>query len=1378
MKSKLFNRIAALVLAAITAFSLIPVSTAFAAGEAGAITFDYCYDANGNMILYNGETNVGGYTAGGTGQPKPRMFVNGETAYCIQPGQRLMAGDTLYKSSSAAWNALSAGQKKTVGLALLYGYQGNWSKMSGSDGEKWVATSTVLWEFVAGCRDTNPPYKLKSSAIYNIQCGSNQPNTGVKENYDRIVRWLQHHSVIPSFMSTSSNAAPQALEYKDGRYTISFTDSNKVLSEFNFSSSNSSVSASVSGNTLTITSAVPLESIVTIKASRNNIPTVSSSAKLIAYGDANLQDVVTGVENTDPVYAYLNLETPTGSIDLKKTSEDGVVSGIRFTIKGDEQEQTVTTAEDGSILVDGLIPGDYTITEQSMEQYLPQDVQRVTVVSGRTTTVTFNNTLKRGSLSVTKSAEDGLTEGVKFHLYGTSLSGLPVDEYAVTDSAGKATFSDVLIGSGYTLEEVEVSEKYVVPDGQKATIEWNKVTEKGFSNILKKWSITVTKTDSKTGTAQGDATLAGAVYGVYRGDTLIDTYTTDENGQFVSGSYPCGDDWSIREISAPEGYLLDETVHAVGAEAGHYSLEMNSVSMDVTEQIITGSIAIIKHCDNGETQIETPEEGAAFAVYLKSAGDYDAAKDSEKDFLTCDENGFAQSKNLPYGIYTVEQVSGWEGRELMPAFDVYVSEHGQTYRYILNNAVFQSYIKIIKLDAETGRPIPYAGIGFQLYRPDGTLITQTFTYPEQVTIDTFYTNDQGQLITPEKLEYGKGYKLIEVDAPYGYVLNSDPVFFNVTETDTAEDGSLTVVEVTKEDTAQKGVIKISKTGEVFATVTAKGFYQPIYEQRGLPGAVFEIRAVEDVLTLDGTLRCSAGELVDTITTGDKGEGVSKPLYLGKYEITEITAPTGMVRRAETLAVELAYAGQEIKITETVASFNNERQKAAVTLKKLLYADEKFKIGLRGEAATVTFGLYAAQELTAADGSTIPADGLMEIVSVNQNGLASIHTDLPFGSYYLKELSTDEHYILTDTKYPFIFEYTGQDTALVEIKVNEGKSIENYLMYGEVYGLKKDDAGKPLAGAVIGLFRPDTTEFTEQTAILTATSAEDGGFSFAKVPYGNWIVREISAPSGYVLSDKSYEVTISQDGAVIDLEIENTQLRGAVRLTKVDKDYPENKLSGAVFEICRDSNGNKELDKDDEKLSTLPEVSVGVYEQGELPKGGYFVREAKAPAGFVLDKNAYYFEIVESGKTVIVENEAGKGCFINQAQTGALKIFKTSSDKKVEGFSFRVTGPNGYEKVFTTDKKGEIFIEGLRIGDYRISEVSDKASEPYVLPTDKIVTISPDAEVKIEMHNELRDTPKTGDDRNPVLWYSMTGIGFAGAVACSFFALKKRGKEKR
>lgn len=1161
------------------------------------------------------------------------------------------------------------------------------------------------------------------------------------------------------------------------RYTHRY---NNVLSNYSFSASVSGIRFSVNGNKLTITADTAPSDTVIITAEKKN----SQRRGVITWTDGvygpngKLQDIVTYAQSVnDPVKGYLNIKVSYGSAKIVKTSEDGKVEGISFTITGNGINKTVQTGAGGTIQIDNLTPGVYTVTEQSYDKYEPQEDRRVTVVSGQVATVNFSNVLKRGDLTVTKTSEDGLNEGVKFHLSGTSLSGLAVDEYAVTDSSGKAYFRDVLIGTGYTLEEIDTAIRYVVPDNQTAAIEWNKVTNKSFTNILKKWNVTVTKSDYEAGTAQGDASLAGATYGIYKGEQLIDTYTTDANGQFTTKYYVCGDDWSVREISPSEGYLLDESAHHIGAEAKSYTVEYNSTANDVTEHVIKGNIALIKHTDDGETQIETPEAGAEFEVFLKFSGGYGAAKDSERDYLVCDENGFAATKDLPYGIYTVHQVKGWDGRELLADFDVYITKNGQTYRYLANNANFESYIKIVKVDAETGKVIPYAGAGFQLYHPDGSLITQTFTYPEVTTIDTFYTNDEGYLITPEKLEYGSGYSLVEVFAPYGYTLNSEPVYFDVTQDASTDEDGVTVIEVVKPNMAQKGIIKVSKSGEVFSSVTeADGLYQPVFSVQGLPGAVYEITAAEDIITPDGTTRYSKGEIVDTVTTDETGLAESKPLYLGKFEIREIKAPYGMVLNTEIRTAELVYAGQEIEITETSASFYNERQKAAASLDKVLEQNEIFEIGMNGEMSAVTFGLFAAEDLTAADGSVIPADSLLGILSVDENGHAVCKTDLPFGSFYLKELSTDEHYILSDEKHPIVFDYAGQETALVEIKANDGKPIDNDLIYGEIHGLKKDEDGDALGGAVIGLFKADCTEFTRENAILTAVSREDGGFSFADVPYGNWIVREIEAPTGFVLSDENFTVTVDKDGAVIEVEIENTMIRGTVQLTKVDKDYPDNKLTGAEFSVYRDSNGNKELDADDELLGTLTETGTGVYEMPDLIYGGYFVKETKAPEGFYLDENAYYFEIIENGKTVTVENEAGKG-FGNAAQVGSLKIIKTSSDGKVEGFSFRVTGPNGYSEIFTTDKNGEILIENLRIGEYLISEVSDGASSAYILPADKTASVFEGAVTKVEMHNELRDTPKTGDDSNPVLWLSLLGISAVGSAALGVIGWKKKKTEK-
>ena len=1376
---RLFKKAAVALMAAVTALSVLPATTAFAAGDIGTISFTHTYDSSGNTMRYNSSAVFDGYTAGGTGKYKYRMFVDGENAFCIQPGVPLKTGNTLKKASSDTWNALSTNQKKAVGLALLYGYQGNRSHLSGSDDEKWLATQTLVWEFVTGCREATGSYQQNSTKAYSLHFGSNYPNSGAKAAYDQIVSLLSEHNTIPSFMSGGKNDITKELAYKDGKYSITLTDKNSVLSDYSFSSSDGNVKVSRSGDKLTISSAIAVSGSVRITAKRNGVPTVSDSAKMIAYGDPNLQDLVTGVENADTVVAYLNIETPTSTIALKKTSEDGVVGGIQFNIKGDNFNKTVTTNKDGNITVEGLFPATYTITEQSIDRYEPQKSQTVTLIGGKTTTVNFNNTLKRGSLEVIKNSEDNLVEGVKFHLYGTSLSGLPVDEYAVTDAKGVAKFSDVLISGDtpYVVEEVDTAIRYVVPASQTAPIEWEKVTSRTFVNVLKKFNVTVTKSDVETGTEQGDASLAGAVYGIYKGEELIDTYATDNNGQFTTEYYVCGDDWTIREISPSEGYLLDPTIHKVGAEPELYTVEYNSTANDVNEQVIKGNIAIIKHTDDGETQIETPEVGATFEVYLKSAGSFENAKETERDVLTCDENGFAQTKDMPYGIYTVHQTSGWDGRELMKDFDVFISADGQTYRFLINNANFESYIKIVKKDAETGNTIPYAGAGFQLYDPNGNLITMTFTYPEVTTIDTFYTTADGYLITPQTLEYGKGYSLVEVQAPYGYVLDSEPVYFDVEQSDSTEESGITVIEVVRSNLAQKGTITVSKSGEVFSSVSENnGLYQPIFAVSGLEGAVYEITAAEDIYTLDGTLRASKGEVVDTVTTGADGTAKSKELYLGKYEVKEITAPFGMVLNDEIHSVELVYAGQNMAVTETATSFYNERQRVGIDLTKSLEVDKNYGIDNNGEIFDVTFGLYAEKDIVAADGTVIPADGLIEIISFDENGYGKAATDLPFGSYYVKEISTNSAYIISDQKYPVTFEYQGQDTATVHITANDGEAIENKLIYGSVSGKKSDEDGKALGGAVIGIFKAGTEEFTKENAIQTTTSKDDGSFSFAKVPYGTWIIREIESPKGFVLSEEEIAVTIGKVDEVVEIELINYFIKGSIELTKVDKDYPDNKLSGAVFEVFADTNGNGEFDKDDELLGEMTELDGGIYQMKELRYGKYFVREKAAPTGFVLDENVYTVSIEENGKTYVVENEAGKG-FVNAAQTGSLKIVKTSSDGKVEGFSFRVTGVNGYDKTFTTDRNGEIFVEDLRIGEYTVSEVSDKASAGYILPADKQLTIKVGATTIVQMHNEFRDTPKTGDDFNLGLWVSLAAVSLAGAGVLGFIGFKNRKKKE-
>ena len=766
---------------------------------------------------------------------------DGPACYCIEPG----VPRNLYRSYESYgedyWDTFPAEYNRTIdgrtmktllGRIMQYGYQGNlsldWRSQNKADADKlahMMATQVLVWETVVGERDVdfNHIAPDNADAVKSVYRTSHPLYGRFSAYYDSIEASVKKHTVVPSYMDRSEEAAQTVeLSWDGGRYTATLTDTNGVLGEYAFSSAQSDMTFAVDGNDLTISAETASADGVTITAVRNN----TRQGVLVwsdgHYGpDGTMQDVVTFRDTvSDPMYAYLHLKVGYGSVKIIKTSEDGEVSGISFTVSGNGTEQTVTTNADGEMQLDDLRPGAYTVTEQSSDRYEPQEVRQVTVISGQVATVTFHNTLKRGSLEVIKTSEDHLIEGVKFHLTGASLSGLPVDEYAVTGSNGKAVFSDVLIGTDYILSEVDTGIIYVVPEDQTTAVEWNTVTQVEVRNVLKKWSATVTKRDAETGLPQGDATLAGAVYGVYRGEELVDTYTTDESGQFTTTDYVCGNDWTIRELSPSEGYLLDDTVYPVGAEPQHYTEEYNPIALDVTEQVI---------------------------------------------------------------------------------------------------------------------------------------------------------------------------------------------------------------------------------------------------------------------------------------------------------------------------------------------------------------------------------------------------------------------------------------------------------------------------------------------------------------------------------------------------------------------------RGGVALTKVDRDYPENKLEGAVFEVYRDSNRNQELDAEDELLGTMEELGGGEYALTGLCYGGYFAKEAQAPEGFYLDENAYYFAITTDGETVTVENEAGKG-FVNAAQVGSLRIVKTSSDGKLEGFSFRVTGANGYDQVFQTDAEGFILVEGLRIGDYTVSEVRDGISDGYLLPADKTASVYKGAVTEVEMHNEKKPTPEvpqTGDNSHAALWMGLLGLSGIGAVTVLLMRKRKK-----
>lgn len=764
----------------------------------------------------------------------------------------------------------------------------------------------------------------------------------------------------------------------------------------------------------------------------------------------------------------------------------------------------------------------------------------------------LNVKVSLGNAKLMKVSEDGEVANVRFHISGNGIS-----KDVTTNANGEINIANLAPGNYQISEYTDV--KYVPQDTQTVTIVSGQTASVQFSNVLKKFRVNVTKQDYEKGHAQGDAKLGGAVYGLYKGDELVAQYTTDQNGSFTTDYYVCGTDWTIKEISPSEGYLLNDTVYRVGADPRDYNIEYNTApDMTVMEQVIKGKISIIKHTDNGDTQIETPEKGAEFQIYLKSSGSFVNADKDERDTIVCDQDGFASTKLLPYGVYTVHQTKGWDGREKITDFDVFINTDGKTYKFLINNKNFESYLKVVKLDKETGKRIPYEGAAFEIYDSNNHRITMQYTYPQVTSIHTFYTNKEGYLITPEKLPYGD-YTLKEVQAPYGYVLDDTPVPFSITQENSSTDTGVTVVKVKARDVAQKGVINITKTGEIFSSVEEnKGVYTPKYSISNLKGAIFEIYAAEDITTLDGTVRYEQGTLVDTITTDDDGVAKSKELYLGKYTVIEKTAPNGYVHNGTKYDVELTYAGQNVSVTSTDISVYNERQKVSVSLKKVMAEDKTFRIGNNGEITSVRFGIYAGEDIKANNGDVIPKDALITFANCDKNGSIVFDCDLPVGfKWYVKEIATDEHYILSDTKYEFDTEYQGQDIKVIDIKINNDKAIENNLIYGSVKGLKIDrETQEVIKGATFGLFKSDTTELTEEDAILTAVTDESGIFAFNNVPFGEYLIKELKPADGYLDNEDVFTVIIKDNEQVVEL-------------TAVNDKVPELKTTATV-------NGKKEV----------------------------------------------------------------------------------------------------------------------------------------------------------------------------------------------------------
>lgn len=1306
MKDKfksLGKRIVALLLLILTVTMMFPLSAFAATENLGAVSGMKKLDISVSKH-YGHEVHT--TKKGGTTYP----------LFCIEYGTTSPSSSYLKgKKAMASDTAIKAAKWIFAGYYLEHGNSIDWQDMAYCQKKVWsIFGSDTSWDF--------------SDSGYKAWCDKAQ---------DR----MDNLNKKPSFNNTNVGTIVAG-------NSLTVTDTNKVLSDypaFTKNGSGWSITHSKNSNSLTINvdKSCTASSFKLANGEYYKDGTGDDDELLLyyPYGSEAYQKLIYSAYYDPVSMAFSGSITPLGDMKLVKTSEDGIVAGINFTVTGAKGfSKTVTTNANGEIDIFDLVPGTYTITEENIDRYVPNQSQTITVSSGKTSSVSFYN-------------------------------------------------------------------------------------------ILKKFRVNVTKQDYEKGHAQGDAKLSGAVYGLFKGDDLIAQYTTDQNGSFTTDYYVCGTDWTIKEITPSEGYLLNDTVYRVGADPRDYNIEYNTApDMTVMEQVIKGKISIIKHTDDGETQIETPEKGAEFQVYLKSAGSFVNADKDERDTIVCDEDGFASTKLLPYGVYTVHQTKGWDGREKITDFDVFINTDGKTYKFLINNKNFESYLKVVKLDKETGKRIPYEGAAFEIYDSNNHRVTMQYTYPQVTSIHTFYTNKEGYLITPEKLPYGD-YTLKEVQAPYGYILDDTLIPFSISQENSSTDTGVTVVKVKARDVAQKGVINITKTGEIFSSVEENnGVYTPKYSVDNLKGAVFEVYAAEDITTLDGTVRYEQGTLVDTITTDDDGVAKSKELYLGKYTVIEKTAPNGYVHNAAKYDAELTYAGQNVSVTSTDLSVYNERQKVSVSLKKIMAEDKTFGIGNNGEITSVRFGIYANEDIKASNGDIIPKDALITFANCDKDGNISFDCDLPVGfKWYAKEIATDEHYILSDTKYEFDTKYQGQDVKVIDIKVNNDKAIENNLIYGSVKGLKVDrETQETIKGATFGLFKSDTTEFAKDNAILTAVTDDNGIFTFTNVPYGEYIIKELKPAEGYLDNEDIFKVTISTHEQMIELtpindkipELKTTatidgnkEVNATEVFTLTDSVEYKHLVPGKEYVlkgVLMNKATGKTLEVDGKEITSevkfTPEQPSGTVDVLFTFDSKFIKTETQIVAFEYLYKDgkeiATHTDIEDEGQTVTVKIPSIKTTAkINGKKKVVAKGDVTITDTVLyenltPGKEYEITG------VLMDKSTGKPFkVKGKEITS-TVKFVPDKANgKVEVTFTFDGSAIKKDTElvvfetlyrdgVELIAHADINDdgqtvtvkvpeleNPKTGDERNKKALASVMSVSALGAVSLAYYLLKKKKNNK-
>lgn len=1004
---------------------------------------------------------------------------------------------------------------------------------------------------------------------------------------------------------------------------------------------------------------------------------------------------------------------------------------------------------------------------------------------------------KAGSGSIIKFSEDGIIQGMQFQATGSVpappnpippgyIPPPPKVYTATTDANGIADFGQMELGS-YLVEEINVPDRYVTPRSQRVTVLDGTIANLYFENILKKIKIKIIKTDRETGVfPQGDAQLAGAVYGVFDGTNMVDT--------IVIGADPLGVGWSgeseelptkvytVKEIVPPIGYLLDTTVYTTGTAPGAQTIELTGHSVLSAEQVIKGKIKIFKELNNPDPNDDTmiPAGGVQFTYYLNS-------NPSITFTLTLDQDGIGETGLLPYGLYTLDEVKAPDGwKKIMPR-SVFIQEDQKVYKYYLSDLVNETWIKVFKKDIETGKIIPYANTGFKVWdKQKNDWVVQHLPYPSNLMIDEFYTNSDGWLMMPEKLLFGD-YELHEIQAPWGYYRKQEPIPFHV-------DGNFTeITEVTCSNIAQKGDLLIHKTGTVLTgceeqAVQVPGIKKvrepvldangkptldpngnpiekeveinalidlpvlvPKYEEIGIIGAEYTITALEDIITPEGTLRMAAGE-TKVFASNKDGLAACRGLYLGKYQIQETQNPNGYVIDPTIWTIEITYAGQEIELQRIEFDKYNKRQKPAINLLKSIPG---------GNEDDVMFGLFAREPIGAQLNSKqilIPQDVILDVFKIKGGkGDSMFQTFVPFGKYYFKEIKTAATHILDTTEYDFVFTNDKEFTTdkLVDVLDTQGKPVLNpdgtvKQEMQQVKEIKKDNEtedfmininnGQPIVnkptnpGGGGGYFPTYGTIRINKYRQGTTTGLAGSKFRL-EYENGNVYAEWVSDGKEHVINNISpgtyYLVEIEAPEGYIKSE---DKIKVVVEANQTNSTAVENDFTKVDISKVNITTG-KELPGAEMEIKNANGDVIYQWTTGKKPKriemlkpGDYTLWETTAPDGYLIaDKIEFTVEATGKVQKIVMKDDYYG--FISIQKSGNLP-----QNIKLAGAEFGIYKEDGtLIEVLVTDEEGQATIK-VASGNYYVQE--RKAPKGYKISPEKHSVIIDQAEktVKLQLVN--------------------------------------------